>query len=97
MRRSTSQRTQESCFNPALASPLSLQVARALEIRTVVTEQYPKGLGPTVPELGAEDLPKYAKTCFSMVTPEVEKEMAAVPDLKSVLLCGIETQACIMV
>nr|XP_028607563.1 isochorismatase domain-containing protein 2 isoform X2 [Podarcis muralis] len=73
-----------------------LKVARALEIRTVVTEQYPKGLGPTVPELGAEDLPKYAKTCFSMVTPEVEKEMAAVPDLKSVLLCGIETQACIM-
>ncbi|XP_034991850.1 isochorismatase domain-containing protein 2 [Zootoca vivipara] len=73
-----------------------LKVAKALEIRAVVTEQYPKGLGPTVPELGAEDLPKYAKTCFSMVIPEVEKEMAAVPDLKSVLLCGIETQACIM-
>ncbi|KAH0626440.1 hypothetical protein JD844_001418 [Phrynosoma platyrhinos] len=32
-----------------------------------------------------------------MIIPEVEKEMAAVPDLKSVLLCGIETQACIMV
>ncbi|XP_062814198.1 isochorismatase domain-containing protein 2 isoform X1 [Anolis carolinensis] len=73
-----------------------LKVAKALEIRTVVTEQYPQGLGPTVPELGAEDLPKYPKTCFSMFIPEVEKEMAAVPDLKSVLLCGIETQACIM-
>ncbi|KAJ7314019.1 hypothetical protein JRQ81_005900 [Phrynocephalus forsythii] len=73
-----------------------LKVAKLLEIPTVVTEQYPKGLGPTVPELGAEDLPKYAKTCFSMLTPEVEKEMAAVPNLKSVLLCGIETQACIM-
>uniref|UniRef100_A0A8D0DGW8 Isochorismatase domain containing 2 n=1 Tax=Salvator merianae TaxID=96440 RepID=A0A8D0DGW8_SALMN len=73
-----------------------LKVARALDIRTVVTEQYPQGLGPTVPELGAEGLPKYAKTCFSMVIPEVEKEMASVPNLKSVLLCGIETQACIM-
>ncbi|XP_042333397.1 isochorismatase domain-containing protein 2 [Sceloporus undulatus] len=73
-----------------------LKVAKALEIRTVVTEQYPQGLGPTVPELGAEELPKYPKTCFSMIIPEVEKEMAAVPDLKSVLLCGIETQACIM-
>lgn len=73
-----------------------LKVAKVLEIPTVVTEQYPKGLGPTVPELGAEDLKKYSKTCFSMLIPEVEKEMAAVPDLKSVLLCGIETQACIM-
>nr|XP_056719736.1 isochorismatase domain-containing protein 2 [Euleptes europaea] len=73
-----------------------LKVAKTLEIPTVVTEQYPKGLGPTVPELGAEELRKYPKTCFSMVIPEVEKEMAAVPNLKSVLLCGIETQACIM-
>uniref|UniRef100_A0A2D4MH53 Isochorismatase-like domain-containing protein n=1 Tax=Micrurus spixii TaxID=129469 RepID=A0A2D4MH53_9SAUR len=31
-----------------------------------------------------------------MLIPEVEKEMASVPNLKSVLLCGIETQACIM-
>ncbi|XP_058037060.1 isochorismatase domain-containing protein 2 isoform X1 [Ahaetulla prasina] len=73
-----------------------LKVAKALEICTVVTEQYPKGLGPTVPELGAEELPKYPKTCFSMLIPEVEKEMATVPNLKSILLCGIETQACIM-
>lgn len=83
--------------NPPRFSPILLQVARALEIPTVVTEQYPKGLGPTVPELGAEELQKYSKTCFSMIIPEVEKEMAAVPNLKSVLLCGIETQACIMV
>ncbi|XP_054849415.1 isochorismatase domain-containing protein 2 [Eublepharis macularius] len=73
-----------------------LKAAKALEIPTAVTEQYPKGLGPTVPELGAEGLRKYPKTCFSMIIPEVEKEMAAVPNLKSVLLCGIETQACIM-
>ncbi|XP_077169864.1 isochorismatase domain-containing protein 2 [Paroedura picta] len=73
-----------------------LKVAKALEIPTVVTEQYPKGLGPTVPELGAEELRKYPKTCFTMLIPEVEKEMAAIPGLKSVLLCGIETQACIM-
>ncbi|XP_062994861.1 isochorismatase domain-containing protein 2 [Elgaria multicarinata webbii] len=73
-----------------------LKVAKALQIPTVVTEQYPQGLGPTVPELGAEEFPKYTKTCFSMIIPEVEKEMASVPNLKSVLLCGIETQACIM-
>uniref|UniRef100_A0A8D0GZE9 Isochorismatase domain containing 2 n=1 Tax=Sphenodon punctatus TaxID=8508 RepID=A0A8D0GZE9_SPHPU len=73
-----------------------LQVARVLEVPVIVTEQYPKGLGRTVPELGADGIPTYEKTCFSMVTPEVEREMAAVPGLCSVLLCGIETQACIM-
>ncbi|XP_029441331.1 isochorismatase domain-containing protein 2 [Rhinatrema bivittatum] len=73
-----------------------LQAARVLEIPVIVTEQYPKGLGPTVPELGAQDLRKYSKTCFSMLTPEVEEALRLVPDLRSVLLCGIETQACIM-
>lgn len=63
----------------------------------VVTEQYPQGLGPTVPELGAQALRKIPKTCFSMLVPEVERELGARPDLRSVLLCGIETQACIMV
>ncbi|XP_030053613.1 isochorismatase domain-containing protein 2 [Microcaecilia unicolor] len=73
-----------------------LQAAQVLDIPVVVTEQYPKGLGPTVPELGAQDLRKYSKTCFSMLTPQVEEALNAIPDLRSVLLCGIETQACIM-
>uniref|UniRef100_K7GAN0 Isochorismatase domain containing 2 n=1 Tax=Pelodiscus sinensis TaxID=13735 RepID=K7GAN0_PELSI len=73
------------------------QAARLLEIPVVVTEQYPQGLGPTVPELGAEGLKKFSKTCFSMLGPEVERELGALPHLRSVLLCGIETQACIMV
>uniref|UniRef100_UPI00398ED20C isochorismatase domain-containing protein 2 isoform X1 n=1 Tax=Pristiophorus japonicus TaxID=55135 RepID=UPI00398ED20C len=73
-----------------------LQAAKALEIPVVVTEQYPKGLGPTVPELGAEAIRKFAKTCFSMITPEVEEELRSLPELESVILCGIETQACIM-
>ncbi|XP_072351080.1 isochorismatase domain-containing protein 2, partial [Scyliorhinus torazame] len=73
-----------------------LQASRVLDIPVIVTEQYPRGLGPTVPELGAEGLTKFAKTCFSMLTPEVEAELAALPKLESVILCGIETQACIM-
>ncbi|XP_072011580.1 isochorismatase domain-containing protein 2 [Engystomops pustulosus] len=73
-----------------------LQTAKILEIPVVVTEQYPKGLGPTVPELGAEGLKKYSKTCFSMLIPEVEKELQRTPERQSVILCGIETHACIM-
>nr|XP_042712137.1 isochorismatase domain-containing protein 2 isoform X3 [Chrysemys picta bellii] len=77
-------------------NPGGLMVAQLLEIPVVVTEQYPQGLGPTVPELGAEGLRKFPKTCFSMLVPEVEEELGALPHLRSVLLCGIETQACIM-
>ncbi|XP_078511050.1 isochorismatase domain-containing protein 2 isoform X1 [Lissotriton helveticus] len=73
-----------------------LQAAKVLDIPVIVTEQYPKGLGPTVPELGADGLKKYSKTCFSMLVPEVEEALGAIPDLRSVILCGIEAQACIM-
>ncbi|KAF6288237.1 isochorismatase domain containing 2 [Rhinolophus ferrumequinum] len=72
-----------------------LKVARLLEMPVVLTEQYPQGLGPTVPELGAEGLRPLPKTCFSMV-PVVRQELDARPQLCSVLLCGIETQACIL-
>uniref|UniRef100_G1RHU9 Isochorismatase domain containing 2 n=1 Tax=Nomascus leucogenys TaxID=61853 RepID=G1RHU9_NOMLE len=70
-------------------------VARLLEVPVMLTEQYPQGLGPTVPELGAEGLRPLAKTCFSMV-PALQQELDSRPQLRSVLLCGIEAQACIL-
>lgn len=72
-----------------------LKVARLLEVPALLTEQYPQGLGPTVPELGAQDLKAVPKTCFSMV-PALRPELDARPQLRSVLLCGLETQACIL-
>ncbi|XP_058386311.1 isochorismatase domain-containing protein 2 isoform X1 [Diceros bicornis minor] len=72
-----------------------LKVARMLEVPAVLTEQYPKGLGATVPELGAEGLRPFPKTSLSMV-PVVRQELDSRPQLRSVLLCGIEAQACIM-
>ncbi|KAF0883557.1 ISOC2 protein, partial [Crocuta crocuta] len=72
-----------------------LKVARLLGVPAVLTEQYPEGLGRTVPELGADGLRPLAKTCFSMV-PAVQQELDTRPQLRSVLLCGIETQACIL-
>ncbi|XP_064802397.1 isochorismatase domain-containing protein 2-like isoform X1 [Oncorhynchus masou masou] len=72
-----------------------LQAARVLGIPPIVTEQYPKGLGPTVPELGAGDLTAHAKTKFTMMIEPVEKELKALGDPKIAILCGIETQACI--
>ncbi|KAK7488790.1 hypothetical protein BaRGS_00019925 [Batillaria attramentaria] len=73
-----------------------LQAARLLEMPVVVTEQYPKGLGHTVPELGVKDEQVFPKTCFSMLLPEVESFLKEQREVKSVVLCGIETQACVL-
>ncbi|XP_037093093.1 isochorismatase domain-containing protein 2-like [Pollicipes pollicipes] len=75
-----------------------LQAATILDIPSVVTEQYPKGLGRTVPELGVEEhgLKPIAKTQFSMCVPEVEDMLKSNENIRSVMLCGIETHACIL-
>ena len=66
--------------------------------RFVVTEQYPKGLGPTcsdVAEAAAAQpaLFKYEKTKFSMMVDEVD---AAVGDAASFVLFGIEAHVCVL-
>ena len=68
-----------------------------LLVPTFATEQYPKGLGPTVPEIELEkyNIKAHAKKCFSMIIPEVTEQMKASSNIKSVILCGIETHACI--
>ncbi|ESP04714.1 hypothetical protein LOTGIDRAFT_198478 [Lottia gigantea] len=72
-----------------------LSAAKVLEMPVIVTEQYPKGLGPTVPELDVSPYKVFPKTKFSMILPEVEEELKKTPDINTVVLCGIETQACI--
>ncbi|XP_013794400.1 isochorismatase domain-containing protein 2-like [Limulus polyphemus] len=76
-----------------------LNAAKSLDMPVVVTEQYPKGLGPSVPELGLQnypDLKPIAKTQFSMMTSEVESFLKSQKqEIKSVVLCGIETHVCV--
>ena len=54
-----------------------LKAASVMDIPVLATEQYPKGLGPTVPELGLAEanIKAYPKTCFSMVIPELMEEL----------------------
>ena len=75
-----------------------LQAAAILDIPAVVTEQYPKGLGRTVPELEVEKygLTPIEKTQFSMCVPDVDDMLKANANIRSVILCGIETHACIL-
>jgi nicotinamidase-related amidase len=71
-----------------------VQGAHVLGMPVVVTEQYPKGLGPTVPEVaehldGAEPL---AKTVFSAS----EADGFDLHGRDQALVCGIEAHICVM-
>ncbi|KAK0398496.1 hypothetical protein QR680_002621 [Steinernema hermaphroditum] len=72
-----------------------LDAATILDMKIVATEQYPKGLGKTVPELPLKEcgVPVVEKTRFSMCVPDVGAHLTS--DVKSVILCGIEAHVCI--
>ncbi|VDP50638.1 unnamed protein product [Schistosoma margrebowiei] len=73
-----------------------LTAARMLGMRIIVTEMYPKGLGPTVKELGdLSGIPIISKRSFSMLTDEVANVLELGKQINSVLLCGIETHVCV--
>jgi len=62
-----------------------LSASQLMSVPSVATEQYPKGLGPTVPELELVKfgIKPYAKTCFTMILPQVLEELkASQPELK---------------
>jgi nicotinamidase-related amidase len=68
-----------------------LSGARVLGVPALATEQYPKGLGHTAPEVGLEDEPRIEKTVFSAVRAEGF-------DLRGrsqAVVCGIETHVCV--
>lgn len=73
---------------------LLLQGLQALGVRVVVSEQYPQGLGKTVPELQPflDNVQVFEKTRFSACTPEI---MAAV-DAKHVIVMGAEAHICVL-
>jgi nicotinamidase-related amidase len=77
-----------------------LKIAKILDVPVIVSEQYPKGLGKTVPELdvhelGSLHLGTFDKTLFSLVIPQIEAILKQ-HDFKSVLILGIESHVCVM-
>ena len=70
--------------------------ARALDVPVQITEQYPKGLGPTVPEL-AQRLPERpAKVAFSSCAVPAVVETFRKGARPKLLLTGIETHVCVL-
>ncbi len=75
-----------------------LKAAKELKLKTLITEQYPKGLGHTIAELN-EDIQGFdivEKTSFSVYDdnkPYIDKIIES--GVKNFVLCGIESHICV--
>jgi nicotinamidase-related amidase len=91
----------QEAFRPAVGefetvarnAGILVQGARALDLPVVVTEQYPKGLGHTVPEVadhldGVEPLEK-------VVFSAARADGFGLGDRDQALVCGIEAHVCV--
>jgi nicotinamidase-related amidase len=75
----------------AAACAKLVQAARILELPAIVSEQYPKGLGPSAPELDLHDEPRIEKTVFSAVRADGFDLDGA----EQAIVCGIEAHVCV--
>jgi nicotinamidase-related amidase len=71
---------------------------KALEIPLIVTEQYRKGLGITVPEIKNLFSPfnPMEKVSFSCYDDQAIGKALAATGQKSVVICGIEAHVCVL-
>jgi nicotinamidase-related amidase len=81
-------------------SQLLVRLAGILEIPAIVTTQYVKGLGPTVPEIaslltGTSPIDKLQFGCFGC--NEFRSALKSLPGSRNTLLvCGMEAHICVM-
>lgn len=84
-------RPYESFAGVADATRKLVQAARILGVPTLVSEQYPKGLGHTASEVGIEQERVIEKTVFSAA----RAEGFDLGERSQALVCGIETHVCV--
>ena len=75
-----------------------IEAAKLLGIPVLLTEQYPKGLGPTVSEI-REAVPSYRpieKIMFSCCREPRFMEALSAAGNKKVILAGMETHVCVL-
>ena len=75
-----------------------LEGLKTLNIPMVVSEQYPKGLGSTVPEIKEVIgvAPFMPKTTFSCIDDEGIRTAIETLDCKNIIICGSETHICVL-
>ncbi len=84
-------RSYETFESVAASCAKLLAAARILGVPALVSEQYPKGLGHTAPELGLRDEPVIEKLVFSAA----KADGFHVDDRDQAVVCGIETHVCV--
>lgn len=82
-------------------SYILVKAAEALGLPTIVTEQYPKGLGATISEL-KDKLKEIGalysdKTAFNAITPKVKESLfdSSFSGRKNAIIFGIEAHICV--
>ena len=78
-------------------SSLLIRSAGILGIPVIFTEQYPKGLGPTIPPVSGlvAEFSPVEKTCFSCVgEPEFVRRLESLARSQAVII-GVETHVCV--
>jgi len=78
----------------AAATATMVRGAEAIGVPIVVTEQYPKGLGETVPEV-AEHLPAGTERLPKTVFSAAAAEGFDLGGREQAMVCGIETHVCV--
>jgi len=71
--------------------------AQVLEIPIILTEQYPRGLGPTLPEIKEllPDVQPVEKVCFNCCDDEIFCKALGSLKRNQVLVAGIEAHICV--
>ena len=78
----------------AAATATLIRGAAALDVPVVITEQYPKGLGETVPEV-AERLPDGVEPIEKTAFSAAEADGFDLGGREQAIVCGIETHVCV--
>ncbi len=76
-----------------------LQAAEKLDLPIIISEQYPKGLGPTIKELEHKQAMIFDKLSFSVWRSDTLKAHFKKMDesgFKQVIVCGIEAHVCVL-
>ncbi len=84
-------RSYESFAGVVDACAKLVQAARILDVPRVISEQYPKGLGHTAPEVGLQDELRIEKSVFSVA----RAEGFDLGGRDQAVVCGIETHVCV--
>lgn len=77
---------------------LLVEAARRLGVPVIASEQYPKGLGPTVEPMRASlgNAPRLAKLAFSCAREPAILEAVRATGRRTVLVTGMEAHVCVL-